>query len=71
MDTYEIFSGEPGWEGAVLGKIEHTTGSGGAVLALNGCTVPVPYYANLADALQAVREVYGHGTAYLQKIKAA
>ena len=50
---------------------DHATGSGGAVLALNGCTVPVPYYANLADALQAVREVYGHGTAYLQKIKAA
>ncbi len=69
MEKYEILMCEPGFEGVILGTIQHTPGSGGAVLALNGREVLVPYYANVDAALQDVRGCYGYGGAYLQKVR--
>ena len=69
METYEILTHEPGFEGEVLGHIEHHPGSGAAVLKLHGHDVPVLHYASVGMALRYVRLCYGYSNAYVQKVR--
>ena len=69
METYEILTHEPGFEGEVLGHIEHHPGSGAAVLKLHGHDVPVLHYASVGMALRDVRLCYGYSNAYVQKVR--
>ena len=67
--SYEIVNYEAQGEALSIGRIECHAGSGGVVLHIAGrAPNAVLFYANVADALQAVRLHHGFPNAYLQDV---